>query len=256
MCCDAPFVRGSSLWERFNVTSAAGQFPGPAAAVCSGTTASTSEFFGLDFLLMILGELWARVSRELVHFYAMTMQSERMDLCNDQHPLEGQQRSVISKSTTSITTISGLIYILVILGLLAAVFSPWRTRLTGILKPHCLDGGYAQARKKGRVYYYVTKAQIQSVFASLAGICYYISNVNREKITYNMNLSNNFMMRPAQMVILFILLNINSVQSTCMTCRGAVDGCAGGSTCPWLTTVASNAAAVVATATMPPPNLS
>ena len=46
-----------------------------------------------------------------------------------------------------------------------------------------------------------------------------------------------------------LLLNLPTIEAVCSTCRGAVDGCAGGAACPWLTTVAANAAVVVATAT-------
>ncbi len=46
-----------------------------------------------------------------------------------------------------------------------------------------------------------------------------------------------------------LLLNLPATYAVCSTCRGAVDGCAGGASCPCLTTVAANAAVVVATAT-------
>ena len=50
-------------------------------------------------------------------------------------------------------------------------------------------------------------------------------------------------------IVMLVLLNLPSIQAVCPTCKGAVDGCAGGAACPWLTTVAANAAAVLVTAT-------
>ena len=50
-------------------------------------------------------------------------------------------------------------------------------------------------------------------------------------------------------VVLLVVLMSQRVHAVCATCRGACDGCAGGDSCPWLATVAANAAVVVATAT-------
>ena len=49
-------------------------------------------------------------------------------------------------------------------------------------------------------------------------------------------------------VVLLVVLMSQSAHAVCATCRGACDGCAGGDSCPWLATVAANAAVVVATA--------
>ena len=245
--CDTAFSRAQLLWGNLNHTSVAGLFPGPAETVCSSSTASTTEFLGLDSFLVILGGLWARISREVVHFYAMTKQTIRMELCHGQHPLKGHSRSVFTKSATSITIFFGLIYVFMAVGLLAAAISPMETRSVDIHEPHMwvkfLDA------QKWRVDYLVTKAQIYGVLSLFMGLCCFIRKINGEKTSNIKHLSYNNLFRPVQLVFVLILFNINSVESVCTTCRGAVDGCAGGSTCPWLTTVATNAAAVVATAT-------
>ena len=50
-------------------------------------------------------------------------------------------------------------------------------------------------------------------------------------------------------IVLLVVLGLPSIQAVCPICKGAVDGCAGGASCPWLTTVTANAAAVLVTAT-------
>lgn len=54
---------------------------------------------------------------------------------------------------------------------------------------------------------------------------------------------------PDFIAVIVLLLNLPTICAVCFTCRGAVDGCAGGATIPCLTTVAANAAVVVAAAT-------
>ena len=53
-----------------------------------------------------------------------------------------------------------------------------------------------------------------------------------------------------QLNMICMLMNLCSTGAVCPTCKGACDGCTAGTpggTCPWITTVAANAAAVVAT---------
>ena len=50
-------------------------------------------------------------------------------------------------------------------------------------------------------------------------------------------------------MMLLVVIGLPSVKAVCPICKGAVDGCAGGASCPWLTTVTANAAAVLVTAT-------
>ena len=50
-------------------------------------------------------------------------------------------------------------------------------------------------------------------------------------------------------VLALFVMNISFGEAVCATCKDSCDGCTGGAACPWLTGVASNAAAVLATAT-------
>ena len=117
-----------------------------------------------------------------------------------------------------------------IVGLLAAAISPLETRSVDFLKSHVWVKFFDA--QKWRVFYLVTKALIYGVLSLFMGLCCFILNVNGEKTSNIKHLSYNNLFRPVQLVFMLILFNITSVESVCTTCRGAVDGCAGGYACP------------------------
>ena len=85
--CDAPFARCGSLWTANNGTSAACHSAGPVAAVFSGITEPTSVWCGVDFIFVLLGKLWAEVSRDFVRVRAAVMSYNWMEICSVQHLL-------------------------------------------------------------------------------------------------------------------------------------------------------------------------
>ena len=130
--CDAPFARCGSLWTANNGTSAACHSAGPVAAVFSGITEPTSVWCGVDFIFVLLGELWAEVSRDFVRVRAAVMSYNWMEICSVQHLLRVVQLAVNPCSTTSTSMFLCMIYILVILGVLAAGFLAGRACFAGV----------------------------------------------------------------------------------------------------------------------------
>ena len=242
-CCPIPYVIASSettrdaacaprglLGDGHHATFAAGHFLCSAMANHSTTTALTWRIFGVDNLLVAHGELCFGGSRDFGRFHGAAMLFDWMELCNDQHLHEHDEGSVRSRTITSTTIFSGLIYVLVILGVLAAEVSSEKSGFAGVVK---LDSGLERASaRKLRIYDYVNWARICGAIASIARICRIIFFfVLRKTMSFQKKQSYNLIKLPTQVLILVILFNIKGAQAVCTTCRGAVDGCAGGSTC-------------------------
>ena len=245
---DTAWAPRGLLGGALHVTSAASQFLGPAMANHSTTTPLTWKIFGVDNLLVTQDERSAGVSRVSARFHVATLLSSWMELCNNLHPQEHAESTFNSRSTTSTTIFSCLIIVLVFLGTLAVKVSARKSYVASVVMLNS-EIERASARKM-RIYDYVNWARICGAIASIAEMCHIIFFfVLRKAMSFNKKQSYILIKLPTQVVILVILFNIKGAQAVCTTCRGAVDGCAGGSTCPWLTTVATNAAAVVATAT-------
>ena len=294
----------SPLCDCHNDTAAAGQNAGLAAASDATTTASTSEFFGMDFLLVVLGKMSAEVAQGLVRFHAGVMQSMRIELCIHQHLFAGTQPAVGSRSTTSISEFLFMNLFFAIIGKMSAGVSSKLARFEAGLKLYDLLNRKSAhnvvkcaCSPTCRVFYYgatiftvicsffavassynffTNKVLLGSMFQKFSMIygtglhpcifsalmlhclcrcvCYACVRSLSLNLSYKIkelleHLSYNGWRSSTRGITMLILLNLTSIDAVCATCKGAVDGCAGGAACPWLTTVASNAAAVVITAT-------
>ena len=260
--CDAPFARCGPTWTAYNGTSAACHFAGPVAAVLSPTTEPNSVLDGMDFLFMILEKLWDGVSRDFVRILrAAVTRDSRMELCSFEHRLRVVHLASNLCPTTSPSMFLCLNYILVTLGVLSGKVSAGRARFasvfgalicwifmvtylmvdiielseSNVLVPYFL---VLFVQSIGKMVLYKSNMMMLYVYSKVMYFCKMLSS-GRGSGVYS----------STRGIVMLVLLGLPSIQAVCPTCKGAVDGCAGGAACPWLTTVAANAAAVLVTAT-------
>ena len=147
--CDAPFARCGPLWTAYNGTSAACHVAGPVAAVLSPTTKPNSVWSGMDILFVLLGKLWAGVSRGFNRVRAAVMSYRWMELCSVEHPLRIVHLAINQCPTTSPSMFLCMNYILVILGVLSAGASVGRACFTNVSSVDLMQMraacGYARA---------------------------------------------------------------------------------------------------------------
>jgi len=97
----------------------------------------------------------------------------------------------------------------------------------------------------------MTSATVFGYAASSSGLFGLMSSANRLGARSFLNPSGCMLasLPTNHLVLICMLMNLGSAMAVCPTCKGACDGCTAGTpggTCPWITTVAANVAAVVA----------
>ena len=124
----------------------------------------------------------------------------------------------------------------------------------GLLSP----AGFYLERVATRAHCDVVRPSLLSIFARAAvvimhaagGVAWWTWRASGPGLMSCVTSRTSWLARSPRFIsAIVLLLNLPTIDAVCSTCRGAVDGCTGGAACPWLTTVAANAAVVVATAT-------
>ena len=241
MLNDSQFSRLGLLHSYNNDTAAAGKNGMPNSSLRLHNGGYNHLLFGVDSLLVIPENVSAEVAHGLDRFRGGVVQYMWVELCNSQHLLVGHPFAVGSSSTSSTSEFLLMNLLFAILGSLFARVSSKSTRFEVVLKLYNMvkfKSAYNACMCACSFYLGVAISTSTSSFQDVVSSF----NVFTNKGLLGSNSSTS-------VIMLLILLNLPSTAAVCSTCKGAVDGCAGGAACPWLTTVASNAAAVVITAT-------
>ena len=249
MLHNTQFSRHGLLYGCGNDTVAAGQKGSSVGSIRLNNNDFNHQIFGMNSLLMVLEKVSAKAAQDLARFRVGVLSYTWMDLSHSHHLLVGHPFAVRSNSTTSTSEFLVMNFLFMILGKISAEVSPKSGRFEVVLKLYKKMKVKSAYNVLGcvcsfiaRFLYDVAASSTTSSVVAVQGLL--SSMVQRVSTIGGMGYVSSF-----RVVVMLILLNLPSIVAVCPTCKGAVDGCAGGAACPWLTTVASNAAAVVIAAT-------